>query len=89
MEMFYILNHWHWWALASLLVIVEFLGPCVYFWAIAIAAAIVGLIVRFMPELAGLLQLGLFIALSLILLVIARSIRQKRGDRRPVDSRQE
>ncbi len=84
MEMLYILNHWHWWALGALFVLSEFVAPCVYFVAIGIAAVLVGLVTRFvMPEMAGLWQLGLFIGLTLISTGIARSIRKKRGDGTP------
>jgi membrane protein implicated in regulation of membrane protease activity len=79
MEMFYILNHWHWWALGALFVIGELLAPCVYFMAIGIAAALVGLVVRFVPDMPGLWQLGLFILLTLIGTLIARKIRHNRG----------
>jgi membrane protein implicated in regulation of membrane protease activity len=79
MEMFYILNHWHWWALAALFVIGELLGPCAYFMAIGISALLTGLVVRFMPELGGLWQLGLFIVLCLISTGIAHTVRQNRG----------
>jgi len=79
MEMFYILNHWHWWALGALFVLGELLAPCVYFLAIGIAAVLVGLITRFVPEMAGQWQLALFIGLMLISTGIARNIRNKRG----------
>lgn len=79
MEMLYILNHWHWWALAALLVIAELLGPCAYFLAMGIAAMVTGLVVRFVPELGGLWQLGLFVGLSVITLGIAHRIQKKRG----------
>jgi membrane protein implicated in regulation of membrane protease activity len=82
MEMFYILNHWHWWALAALFVIGELLGPCAYFMAIGISALLTGLVVRFMPELGGLWQLGLFIVLCLISTGIAHKVRQNRGESR-------
>jgi membrane protein implicated in regulation of membrane protease activity len=82
MEMFYILNHWHWWALASLLIIGELLAPCLYM-AMGIAAMLVGLVVRFMPDLGGQWQLGLFIVLCLISTGIARNIRSKRAKRSP------
>lgn len=78
MEMFYILNHWHWWALATLFVIGELLGPCAYFMAIGIAALLTGLVVRLMPELGGLWQLGLFIVLCLISTAIAHNVRKNR-----------
>lgn len=81
MEMFYILNHWHWWALAALLVIAELLGPCVYFIASGIAAFLVGLVTRFMPEMPGLWQLALFIGLTLVATVIARNVRNRRSNK--------
>ncbi len=83
MEMFYILNHWHWWALGALFVLGELITPCVYFVAIGIAAVLVGLATRFMPEMAGVWQLGLFIGLTLINTGIARSIRNKRSGNTP------
>ena len=83
MEMFYILNHWHWWALGALFVLGELITPCVYFVAIGIAAVLVGLITRFMPEMAGVWQLGLFIGLTLISTGIARNIRNKRDGNLP------
>ncbi len=83
MEMFYILNHWHWWALGALFVLGELITPCVYFVAIGIAAVLVGLVTRFMPEMAGVWQLGLFIGLTLINTGIARSIRNKRSGGTP------
>ncbi len=83
MEIFYILNHWHWWALGALFVLGELITPCVYFVAIGIAAVLVGLVTRFMPEMAGVWQLGLFIGLTLINTGIARSIRHKRSDSTP------
>jgi len=79
MEMFHILNHWHWWALGALFVLGELITPCIYFVAIAIAAVLVGLVVRFVPEMAGLWQLGLFVSLALINTGIARNIRNKRN----------
>ena len=79
MEMFYILNHWHWWALAALLVIGEILAPCAYFLAMGIAALLVGLVVRFMPGMPGLWQLGLFITFAAIGLGIAQWLRKTKA----------
>ncbi|MBL1278064.1 MAG: hypothetical protein COB30_018465 [Ectothiorhodospiraceae bacterium] len=75
MDMFYILNHWHWWALAALFVLGELITPCAYFLAIAISAMLVGIVTRFMPGLDGIWQLGLFIVLALISTLIAQRIR--------------
>jgi len=81
MEIFYTLNHWHWWALGALFVLGELLAPCVYFVAIGIAAVLVGLVTRFVPEMAGLWQLGLFIGLTLISTGIARNKRNSNTPR--------
>ena len=78
MEMFYILNHWHWWALGALLILAELITPCVYFMAIGIAAVLTGLVTRFAPDMPGLWQLGLFIGLMLVGSLIARNIRSNR-----------
>ena len=77
MEVFYILNHWHWWALGALFVLGELITPCVYFMAIGIAAVVVGLVTRFVPDMPGLWQLGLFVSLMLVTTLIARNIRHK------------
>lgn len=89
MEVFYILNHWHWWALAALLLLGELLGPCLYFLAIGLAALVTGLVVRFMPELSGLIQLGLFIVLCAVTLGIAHNMRHKRFKTPPAKSSSE
>jgi membrane protein implicated in regulation of membrane protease activity len=83
MEMFYILNHWHWWALGALFVLGELITPCVYFLAVGLAAVLTGLVTRFMPDMPGLWQLGLFIVLMLISTGIARSMRNKRSSNPP------
>lgn len=66
MEVFYILNHWHWWALATLLLIAELLSPSAWFLALSLSALATGLVVWGMPELAGLVQLGIFAALAAV-----------------------
>lgn len=71
MEYFYILNHWHWWAMGALWVIAELLAPCTYFLAIGLASAITGIVVRLVPGLDGLVQLGIFLVLLAIGLAVA------------------
>ncbi|HFE32606.1 MAG TPA: hypothetical protein ENJ17_04775 [Gammaproteobacteria bacterium] len=66
MEVFYILNHWHWWALATLLLIAELLSPSAWFLALSLSALATGLVTWVMPELAGLVQLGIFLLLAAI-----------------------
>lgn len=66
MEIFYILNHWHWWALATLLLAAELLSPSAWFLALALSALATGLATWVMPELAGLVQLGIFLLLAAV-----------------------
>ncbi len=66
MEIFYILNHWHWWALATLLLIAELLSPSAWFLALSLSALATGLVVWGMPALAGLVQLGIFAILAAV-----------------------
>ena len=54
MVTYLVLNHWHWWGLAALLIVGELLAPCVYFIAWSLAAAVIGLLVRFLPGMPGL-----------------------------------
>ncbi len=79
MEMLYILNHWHWWALATLLMVAELLTASRWFLALAIAAGITGLVARFAPSLSGLVQLGLFLALAAV--GVPLSLRWRRPGR--------
>ena len=79
MEMFYILNHWHWWAMASLWLLAELLAPCRYFLAISLAGLVTGLVARFWPDTPGLWQLGVFVLVSSITLGIARRQRQNQA----------
>lgn len=77
MVTYLVLSHWHWWGLAALLIVGELLAPCVYFMAWSLAAAVMGLLVRFLPGMPGLWQIGLFIVLSIILLSLAHHFRSK------------
>jgi len=81
MEKFYILNHWHWWAMAALWVIGELINPSVYFLAIGIAAFLTGLVVLFQPYMPGLWQLGLFVVLLAVTTMMARQVRRNQRTR--------
>ncbi|HEC20788.1 MAG TPA: NfeD family protein [Gammaproteobacteria bacterium] len=85
MEMLYILNHWHWWALGALFVLGELLAPCGYYMAVGVAAVLTGLVTRFAPGMPGLWQLGLFVVLTLVALAIVHNARRKRRNKPPTD----
>jgi membrane protein implicated in regulation of membrane protease activity len=70
-EFFSVLNPWHWWMLATLLIVGELVAPCAYFLALSIASALVGLVWILFPGMAVELQLGLFGTLSALLLAMA------------------
>lgn len=79
MEMFYILNHWHWWALATLLLAAELLTPSAWFLALALSALIVGAVSWGLPELDGMTQLIGFLALGAVGVVISLQRLRKRA----------
>jgi membrane protein implicated in regulation of membrane protease activity len=76
-EIFYYLNHWHWWGMGALWLVAELLAPCTYFLAIGLASAVTGIIVRLVPGLDGLMQVGIFLVLLVIALLLAH--RRVRG----------
>lgn len=77
MEFFSILNPWHWWMLAALLLTAELLAPCAYFMALAVSSALVGLVWKLSPGLTVEWQLGLFVGLSIITLGLAHWRRSR------------
>ena len=80
MEVFYILNHWHWWALATLLLAAELLSPSAWFLALSLSALVTGAVVWGMPELSGLTQLGGFLLLGSISVTYAlMRLRRRRA----------
>jgi len=72
------LNHWHWWILAILLVLLEMFAPGVVFMWLGIAAGIVGLVLYLFPDLGWEYQLLLFSSLSVVSVVIWRVVQGKR-----------
>lgn len=79
MEMFYVLNHWHWWALATLLLAAELLTPSAWFLALSISALIVGAVSWGMPELDGMTQLIGFLLLGAVSVSISLLQLRKRA----------
>jgi membrane protein implicated in regulation of membrane protease activity len=58
--------HYGWWLLALVLIGAELLGPGFFMLWIGMAAAAMGVILMFLPELSFLVQAILFVALALI-----------------------
>lgn len=59
-------NYWHWWILACLLLVMELLLPGVFFMWPAIAAAVMGAVVFFIPHLSLGAQIIIFAVMSAI-----------------------
>lgn len=64
--------YWNWWVLALALIILEVLVAGTFFLWMGIAAAVVGLILFFFPEINWQSQLTLFALFSIISIVISR-----------------
>ncbi|HHJ13887.1 MAG TPA: NfeD family protein [Gammaproteobacteria bacterium] len=65
-------GHWHWWILASLLILLEIFAPGAFFLWLGLAAGTLGLLVFLMPGMDWEYQLLLFSLLSVISIVIWR-----------------
>ncbi len=60
------LNHWQWWSLAVLLIILEIFSPAAFFLWLGIAAAITGLLTLLVPETHWAIQLIIFSIFSVV-----------------------
>jgi membrane protein implicated in regulation of membrane protease activity len=63
------LDFWHWWIFASVLIIIEVLAPTFFSLWIGIAAFLTGVILYIWPELAWEYQFFLFAVLSLLSII--------------------
>ncbi len=69
---------WHWWVVATAILLLETVSGTFYLLWISFAAAIVGLVLWLVPSLGGEVQLMLFAALSMISVVGWHRWRAKR-----------
>lgn len=67
-----VIDFWHWWILAVVLIIIEVLAPTFFALWVAIAAFFTGLILYFMPDLAWEYQFFIFAVLALLSIVAWR-----------------
>ncbi|WP_417805381.1 NfeD family protein [Thalassospira lucentensis] len=74
MELFsqLVLEFWHWWILACLMLVLEMVLPGIIFLWLSVAAAVVGFVVLLVPDLAIELQLIAFGVFSVLSFVIGR-----------------
>jgi inner membrane protein len=71
------LNHYHWWIIGTLLIILEVLAPAFFFLWMGFSAGIVGLMLLFFPELGWKTQLLSFSALSVVSIYLSREYFKK------------
>ncbi|MBL1432045.1 MAG: NfeD family protein [Gammaproteobacteria bacterium] len=67
------LDFWHWWIFAAVLLIVETLAPGAFFLWMGISAAIVGMLLYLIPDMASTFQWLVFAVLSVATIVIWRA----------------
>jgi len=72
------LNHWAWWVLGMVLVVLEVFMPSAVFLWLGIAAGVVGGVVFFMPDLSWENQILIFALLSIASVVVGRRYFQWR-----------
>jgi inner membrane protein len=67
--------HWYWWALACILVVLQLLVGDMFFISLSLAAAIMGVVVYFFPEILSMpMQLLSFAAIAVAIIVLAKLI---------------
>lgn len=68
----FMIDFWHWWILAVVLVIIEILAPSFFALWLGIAAFLTGLVLLLFPQLGWEYQVMLFSVLSLLSVVMWR-----------------
>jgi membrane protein implicated in regulation of membrane protease activity len=64
------MSYWHWFAFGAILMIVEIVTPTFYFLWIGIAAALVGVLKLFVPDLSWQIAIAVFGVMSVVSTVI-------------------
>ncbi len=72
------MDHWHWWIMAVVLIILELLSPAFFFLWLGIAAGIVGGMVLLFPSMGWKGQWLWFASLSIISLAVWHRMLKKR-----------
>ncbi|MBF0448639.1 MAG: NfeD family protein [Magnetococcales bacterium] len=72
------LNHYHWWIIGILLVILEVLAPAFFFLWMGFAAGLVGVALLIFPELGWKSQLLTFSLLSVVSIYLSREYLKKK-----------
>lgn len=72
------LEHWGWWILALLLVIVEVFAPSTFFLWLGISAGVIGGVIFVYPDMDWETQWMLFAVISIVSVVASRFLLQKK-----------
>ncbi len=76
-ELFSHIDHWHWWILATALLVLEVFAPGAFFMWMGISAVVVGALVMLAPELGWEYQIFAFAVLSVASIVVWRHYFRK------------
>jgi membrane protein implicated in regulation of membrane protease activity len=68
-----LIDFWHWWIFAIVLLIIEIMAPAFFALWMSIAALVTGATLYFMPELSWEIQCVLFAVLSVLSIVLWRN----------------
>lgn len=72
------LNHWHWWILAVLFVVLEVFTPGTFFLFLGLSAAVIGGVVLIVPGMGWEYQVLGFAVLAVVATVLGRSYLKRR-----------
>jgi len=78
MDFFTELNHWTWWVLGLLLLVLEIFAPAAVFMWMGFAAIITGILIYVIPSIGWEIQLVSFSVLSIISIFLWRGLLGKR-----------
>jgi len=78
------INHWHWWILAAVFMVLEITAPGIFFMWLGIAAIFMGFILFFFPTLTFGMQILVFSIISIVTVAFARIYIKKH----PIESEQ-
>jgi membrane protein implicated in regulation of membrane protease activity len=77
MEFLENLTFWQWGIAALVLIIIEMLAPGAFFLWLGIAAAVVGVVMYFAPDISWQLQFSIFAVVSIVSLVVWHRVLKK------------
>lgn len=71
-EFFSQVDHWSWWILAVVLLVLEMFVPGTFFMWIGISAGVVGFLLLLIPSMGWVYQVGIFAVLSVVTVIAWR-----------------